>query len=85
MATAMAWGELDLPRPAWRSEVEVLAMQVASNTQVIQGNLWIRLTAEITAIEDKLKGSLTSEERRKLIRTLAIKQLQLREVEKNLK
>ena len=78
LAAAVAWGQLDLPRPAWHSEVVELGMQVAANSQLILGDKWLRLTAQIKEIELKLKG--TPEDRLALIAELAVKQLQLREV-----
>ena len=82
LATAVAWSQLDLPRPAWRSEVVELEVQVASNTQIILGDKWLRLTAQITLPEAQLNSDPTNV---KLIKELAVKQLQLREVEVGLK
>ena len=83
LAGAVAWGQLDLPRPAWHSEVAALAIQVASNTQIILGNKWLRLTAEITELEDKITSNPPNKS--KLIAELATKQLQLRAVNSELK
>ena len=83
MTGAVAWGELDLPRPAWHSELEVLSLQVAANTAIIQGNLWLRLTSQIKSIEEKLKSNPAN--RRELIDKLVVLQLQLREVNGKLK
>ncbi len=85
MTGAVAWGELDLPRPAWHSELQILELQVAANTAIIQGNLWLRLTSKIKTIEDKLKGGVPAEERRAMINELVVLQLQLREVNGKLK
>ncbi len=81
LATAVAWGQLDLPRPAWHSEVAALELQVAANTMIIMGNTWLRLTTEITLLEAQLKTDPTNI---KLIKELAVKRLQLREVEDGL-
>lgn len=83
LAAAVAWGQLDLPRPAWHSEVVELGMRVAANSQLILGDKWLRLTAQIKEIELKLKGA--PKDRLELIAELAVKQLQLREVNGNLK
>ena len=83
LAAAVAWGQLDLPRPAWYSEIVELEVRVAANSQLILGDKWLRLTAQIKEIEDKLAG--TPSNRRELIAELAIKQLQLREVNGKLK
>lgn len=83
MGVAIAWGQLDLPRPAWHSEVQALSLQVAANTQLILGDKWLRLTAQIKALEDKL--AINPSNRRELIAELAVKQLQLREVNGKLK
>lgn len=80
MTGAVAWGQLDLPRPAWHSEVQALSLQVAANTQLILGDKWLRLTAQIKSIEAELKGNIEAEKRQELHEKLAIKQLQLREV-----
>lgn len=82
LAAAVAWGQLDLPRPAWRSEVVELGVQVAANTQLILGDKWLRLTAQITLLEAQLGSDPTNI---KLIKELAVKRLQLREVEVGLK
>lgn len=82
LAAAVAWGQLDLPRPAWRSEVIELGVQVAANTQLILGDKWLRLTAQITLLEAQLNSDPTNI---KLIKELAVKRLQLREVEVGLK
>lgn len=78
LAAAVAWGQLDLPRPAWHSEVAALELQVAANTQLILGDKWLRLTAQITLLEAQLNSDPTNI---KLIKELAVKRLQLREVE----
>lgn len=82
MAAAVAWGQLDLPRPAWRSEIVELEVQVAANTQLILGDKWLRLTAQIKALEAKLAVNPTNLE---WIEKLAVLQLQLREVNGKLK
>ena len=82
MGVAVAWGQLDLPRPAWRSEVVELEVQVTANTQIILGDKWLRLTAQITLLEAQLRSDPTNI---KLIKELAVKRLQLREVEVGLK
>ena len=82
LAAAVAWGELDLPRPAWHSELQVLELQVAANSKIIQGNLWLRLTAEIAELKDQIKADPTDRSKRD---KLAILQLQLREVNGKLK
>ncbi len=83
LAGAVAWGQLDLPRPAWHSEVSALEIQVAANTQLILGDKWLRLTAQIAELKDKLAGNPPN--RSKLIAELATKQLQLRAVNSELK
>ncbi len=82
LSAAMAWGQLDLPRPAWYSEVVELEMQVAANSQLILGDKWLRLTAQIKALEAKLFQNPTN---REWIERLAFLQLQLREVNGKLK
>ena len=82
LAAAVAWGQLDLPRPAWYSEVAALEIQVAANTQLILGDKWLRLTAQITLLEAQLSADPTNI---KLIKELAVRRLQLREVEVGLK
>lgn len=77
LAVAVAWGQLDLPRPAWHSEVQALSLQVAANTQLILGDKWLRLTAQIKALEAKMRGDPGNSE---WIDKLVILQLQLREV-----
>lgn len=77
LAAAVAWGQLDLPRPAWHSEVVELGTQVTANTQLILGDKWLRLTAQIKKLEAKLRGEPTN---REMIEKLAVLQLQLREV-----
>ena len=83
LAAAVAWGQLDLPRPAWYSEVQALEIQVVANTQLILGDKWLRLTAQIKEIEEKLK--ITQPNRLELIERLATFQLQLRVVNSELK
>jgi len=82
LAAAVTWGQLDLPRPAWHSEVVELHEQVAANSQLILGDKWLRLTAQIKELEAKLRTSPTN---RELIARLAVLQLQLREVNGKLK
>lgn len=82
LAAAVAWGQLDLPRPAWRSEVIELGMQVAANTQLILGDKWLRLTAQIKSLEAKLRSDPSN---REMIDKLVVFQLQLREVNGKLK
>jgi len=82
LAGAVAWGTLDLPRPAWYSEVVELSVQVTANSQLILGDKWLRLTAQIKELEAKLRSDPTN---REMIERLAIKQLQLREVNGKLK
>jgi hypothetical protein len=77
LAAAVAWGQLDLPRPAWRSEVMALELQVSANTQLILGDKWLRLTAQIKALEAELRDAPTD---REMIEKLVVLQLQLREV-----
>ena len=78
---AIAWGTLDLPRPAWHSEVMELEQVVASNTRLILGDRWIRLKAQIAELEAKLRGNPTN---RDMIDRLVRLQAQLRETEKQL-
>lgn len=82
LAAAVAWGQLDLPRPAWHSEVVELGVRVAANSQLILGDKWLRLTAQIKALEAKLFQAPTN---REWIERLAVLQLQLREVNGGLK
>lgn len=82
LGVAVAWGQLDLPRPAWHSEVVELATQVAANSQLILGDKWLRLTAQIKELEAKLRGNPTDHE---MIDRLAVLQLQLRAVDGKLK
>jgi hypothetical protein len=82
LAAAVTWGQLDLPRPAWRSEVMALELQVAANTQLILGDKWLRLTAQIKALEAKLTMEPAN---REMIEKLVVLQLQLREVNGKLK
>ena len=82
LAAAVAWGQLDLPRPAWHSEVIELSMEVAANSQLILGDKWLRLTAQIKELEAKLRGNPTN---LAMIERLAVLQLQLREVNGRLK
>lgn len=82
LAAAVAWGQLDLPRPAWHSEVQALTLQVAANTQLILGDKWLRLTSQIKALGVKLRSDPTNLE---WIEKLAVLQLQLREVNGKLK
>ena len=77
LAAAVAWGQLDLPRPAWRSEVMALELQVAANTQLILGDKWLRLTAQIASLRAHLASDPTNT---KMLEKLAVLQLQLREV-----
>ena len=105
LAAAVSWVELDLPRPAWHSEVAALEVQVAAgvvaleaqvatnytaleaqvaaNTQLILGDKWLRLTAQITELEDQIAGNPPNKS--KLIARLATLQLQLRAVNSELK
>jgi len=82
LAAALAWGQLDLPRPAWYSEVAALEITVAANTQLILGDRWLRITAQIAELRTKLIIDPTN---RELIERLAVFQLQLREIELVLK
>ena len=82
LAAAVAWGQLDLPRPAWHSEVIELGMQVTANTQLILGDKWLRLTAQIAALKAQIASDPTNH---KLIERLVVLQLQLREVNGKLK
>ena len=82
LAAAVAWGQLDLPRPAWYSEVVELSVQVSANSQLILGDKWLRLTAQIKELEAKLRNGPAN---RAMIERLAILQLQLREVNGKLK
>jgi len=82
LASAVAWGQLDLPRPAWHSEVAALEMQVAANTQLILGDKWLRITAQIAELRVKLSADPAN---REMIRRLTVLQLQLREIELVLK
>ena len=77
LAAAVAWGQLDLPRPAWHSEVIELGVEVAANSQLILGDKWLRLTAQIKELEAKL---VTNPTNRAWIERLAVLQLQLRAV-----
>lgn len=83
LTAAVAWGQLDLPRPAWYSEVAALEIQVAANTQLILGDKWLRLTVQIKEVKEKLTGP--REDRLALIERLATLQLQLRAVNSELK
>lgn len=82
LSAAVAWGQLDLPRPAWYSEVVALEVQVTANSQLILGDKWLRLTAQITELKAKLAQNPTN---RAMIERLAVLQLQLREVNGRLK
>lgn len=90
MAAAVAWGELDLPRPAWFSEVqevrEELGEQIAGNAQfavqtrlLVLGQEWERLDREIEQLEDK--GQLSASDRE----LLSKKRLRKRTVSQQLK
>lgn len=90
MAGAVAWGELDLPRPAWYSEVvEVrveLGEQIAGGAQfavqtrlLVLGQEWERLDREIEQLENK--GNLSPSERE----LLSKKRLRKRTVSQQLK
>jgi hypothetical protein len=72
MAAAVAWGELDLPRPAWLSEVEQvrteLGEQIAGGAQfavqtrlLVLGQEWERLDREIEKLENQ--GQLSASDR----------------------
>ena len=82
LAAAVAWGQLDLPRPAWHSELMELELQVAANTQLILGDKWLRLTAQIAELKVEISRDPTNH---KLIERLVVLQLQLREVNGKLK
>lgn len=90
MAAAVAWGELDLPRPAWYSEVEEvkveLGEQIAGNAQfavqtrlLVLGQEWERLDREITRLESQ--GALSASDRE----LLSKKRLRKRTVSQQLK
>jgi hypothetical protein len=82
ISVAVGWSQLGMDRPAMHSEIEELRQEVGSNTQLILGDRWLRLTAKIKILEARLKLDPGN---RDLIDELATLQLQLREVEKNLK
>lgn len=77
LGTAVAWGSLDLPRPAWHSELKAVELRVAANEELIYGDRWIRLTAQIKQLEAKLARKPGDAD---LIQELAVKQGQLRVV-----
>ena len=81
LGTAVAWGSLDLPRPAWHSEVQELEQLVASNTKLILGDKWVRLKATIEELTAQLRGDPAN---RDLIDRLVRAQQQLRETEQQL-
>lgn len=72
LVAAVSWAQLDLPRPAWHSEVvevaSVLGEQIAGNSQfavqtrlLILGQEWERLDREISQLEEK--GVLSASDR----------------------
>ena len=80
---AVAWNQLNLPRPAWYSEVVALEIQVTANTQLILGDKWLRLNTQIKELESKLANNPPN--RLELIARLATLQLQFRVVNSELK
>ncbi len=82
LATAVSWAQLELPRPAWYSELTALEIQVVANTQLILGNSWLRLTEQIKKLSAELLINPTDND---LIKRLVVLQLQLRAVNSELK
>ena len=81
LGVAVAWDKLDLPHFVWSSELMELEQVVASNTKLILGDRWIRLTAQIADLEAQLAQEPRN---RDLIERLARLKQQLRETEKQL-
>lgn len=81
LGVAVAWGTLDLPRPAWHSEVMELEQVVVSNTKLILGDKWIRIKSQIAELQAKLNSNPTN---RDMIDRLVRLQAQLREINKRL-
>jgi hypothetical protein len=82
IAAFVGYQQIGGPLPATQSDLSELRQEIGSNTQLILGDRWLRLTARIKALEARLAMDPTN---RDLIDELATLQLQLREVEKGLK
>ena len=77
LAVAISWVALDLPRPATYSELKGVELRVAANEELIYGDRWIRLTAEVAQLRAELAMKPGNQ---KIIQELAVKLGQLRVV-----
>jgi hypothetical protein len=77
----LGWQQLGLPVPATQSDMVELRQEIGSNTKLILGDRWLRLTAQIKQLEAQLARDPGN---RRLIERLVRLQQQLREVEKGL-
>ena len=74
------WQSLDfLPRWTWYGEHQALMQRVSTAEELIYGDRWVRLSAEIAQIEAQLRSDPSN---RDLHQKLAVLQQQLRTVEK---
>jgi hypothetical protein len=78
----IGYQQLGGPIPATQADLTELRQEIGSNTQLILGDRWLRLTAQIKALEAQLAQNPGS---RELIERLVRLQQQLREVERGLK
>lgn len=78
----IGWQQLGMPVPATQNDLSELRLEIGSNTRLILGDRWLRLTAQIKRLEAQLARNPSD---RGMIDRLATLQLQLREVERGLK
>ncbi len=79
---AVGWQQLGMPLPATQSDLSELRVAISSNTRLILGDRWLRLTTQIRQLEAQLARDPSN---RGMIERLATLQLQLRAVERGLK
>lgn len=81
LGAAVAYDKLDLPWFASQEDVQVVQQEVASNTKLILGDKWLRLSTQIKQLEAQLTRDPGN---RALIERLVRLQQQLRETERQL-
>lgn len=78
----VAYQQFGGPLPATQSDITELRQEIGSISQLILGNSWRRLTAEIKVLTEKLARDPTN---RELIEELTVLEFQLRAVNRDLK
>lgn len=94
LGVMMAWQSLDLPRPAWKAEVDELRVQVAELKQfnygtraLVLNQKWERLFRQVAMLEAQDRRGQLTQDQQELLTNLKLQMRlvgnQLRQLEEN--